>query len=75
MEDCFVVNMIFGTVTPETDYRLENGRYVCYSRRVVRDRNNVITETSEWEPLRSMGWDDGSPMTENDIKVLQDATI
>jgi hypothetical protein len=61
------VEINFGTVEPQTDYRFEGGRIVCYSRRVERDLDGNVTKETDWEPLSSIGYD--RPMTEKEANV------
>ncbi len=65
------VNVNFGTMESEQDYRIENGRYVCYGRSIYRNLDGLITKTTLWEVISSMGWDDGAPITKQDIARLK----
>ena len=53
------IDIVMGSVTPETDYRLEGGAMVCYSRAIHRNASGDIEKITEWEPLSKItNWTD-----------------
>jgi len=53
------IDIKFGSVEPQTDYRLEGGAMVCYSRAIHRDINGTVEKITEWEPLSKISnWTD-----------------
>lgn len=60
---------VFGYVGLKGEYREENGRVVYYSWSVRYDINGKEVSRTEPEVMSSIGWDDGSPFTLDDIKL------
>lgn len=48
----------------------QNGRMVTFGYRINYDRHGKETGRTEPERLSSIGWDDGSPFTEDDYREL-----
>ncbi len=65
------VNDILGHVELKIFNEFENGRMITYGYSIKYDRNGK--EVSRTEPCsgNSTGWDDGSPFTELDKKMLE----
>jgi len=64
MEEKIRINM--NSIEPRTFHKFENGRMVSYCYSIERDRSG--REVSRTEPTRlgSIGYDDGTPFTEQD---------
>ena len=67
----FCAKVIYGSVSIEQFHKFEDGRMVNYSYSITYDRDGI--ETSRTEPTKgpSIGWDDGTPFTPQDLKELQ----
>jgi hypothetical protein len=61
----------FGSVEPKTFYKFEDGRMVCYIFSIHRDINGIETHRTTPEPISSIGYEDGTPFTEEDYKRIR----
>lgn len=69
----FKVNCILGHAELKQFNKFEGGRMVCYGYSISYDKDGKETSRTDPSSLSSIGWDDGSPFTENDYKTLSAA--
>ena len=68
--DCKVTTL-YGSLELCEYNALVDGRLVWYSYSITRDREGREISRSDPAPLSSIGWDDGSPFTAQDLEKLQ----
>jgi len=66
------LNILFGTVEAKTFHKFENGRMVSYCYSIKRDRDGREISRTEPVAMSSVGYDDGTPFSEDEYKRLMD---
>jgi hypothetical protein len=64
----FDINVIFGYSELKQFHRFENGKRVCYGYRIDYNRDGVEIKRTEPQFVSAVGWSDGSPFTEADVR-------
>ena len=64
------LEMVFGSAEIKQFDRFEEGRMVSYGYSIHRDRNGDEVSRTAPTHLGSIGWNDGSPFTEDDYKKI-----
>ncbi|MCZ4284528.1 hypothetical protein O4H29_06735 [Marinobacter salarius] len=67
-------NMIFGHRGIKQFHRFENGKMVFYGYSIGYDKDGNETDRTEPTATGAIVWDDGSPFTESDRRLLSGET-
>jgi len=62
----FDISALENTIEARTFNRFENGRMTTYSYSIERNKYGVVVSQTEPMAIGSIGWDDGTPFTEED---------
>jgi hypothetical protein len=72
-DDKFVIDLsrIGNVVELKQFYKFEGGKMVSYGYSIERDRHGCEVSRTEPEALSSIGWDDGTPFTNEDYLAVK----
>ena len=70
-DEKFKVNIIFGHVEIKQFHKFENGRLVSYGYSINYDRHGKEISRTKPIPSGSIGWSNGEPFTEKDLRSFQ----